>query len=272
MARKKYSNPSVESAISRTERLWDDAFGQLEKYLLREAGKLNRKGGILMKDRFNIQTINDEILPSLLVRAREAGFGDVMREHARRCIDLTKDVLAESGRLGLPETLSATTGESAKALITETRGFVADRERGIARDIEMILRRSVTGNVKWDDLVKSISSTMGTRMNQARVETANVLSRFHNDIRVQHFENRGPDGEIRGTGWFLYDGPRDVRNRDFCAAFVGTRVTIEILDAHAVRLGRGNRPGPMPWYECRHELVPLVDKEDIERYQIGPRG
>jgi len=262
MPRKPYNNPDVESAVRDLEREFQDAFTQMERYLQDELASLNRDGQILVKDTFNIERINKAILPELKARARELGFGNVIDVQINNLSDLTKEILNESGSMGLPKSLTKTTGENIKALLQNAQSTILSDENLVSQELESILRRSATGNVKYDDLIGNIKDRLGIRQDQAITKSADVIQSFHTQARVEHFTDAGVE-------WFLYDGPRDERNRPFCAHFVGKRVTTKLLDSHAMDFERKHPLPPsvsLGGYNCRHELVPLVD-EDVDKYQ-----
>ena len=96
-------------------------------------------------------------------------------------------------------------------------------------------------------------------------------------------KSRIDEAKELGVKWFLFDGPDDEVTCDWCRAFVGTRVTVEILREHANSFGRDPCFQPAEywlcgvrseedWFEpCRHELVPLIKDKKSSRYPIGPR-
>ncbi len=272
MPRKPYANAAVNSAVRKLDKEYADAFEQLRVYLERELAKLNRDGQLLVKDRFNIRMINKTILPELQRKARELGFGDVIKAQTDELKGLAKEVLREA--YDLPDAANkflATTGENIKSLMLDGQRAVVSTESKVARELESILRRS--GNVRWDDLVGSISEKLNTTARNAMNEAASTMATFHTQTRVEHFEDRDSKGHIRGVKWWLYDGPRDERNRNFCSHFVGTRVTIAILNQHNHRFDRKH---PLPasislgGYQCRHELIPLPTPEMYNKYMIKP--
>ena len=265
MPRKPYQNAAVNSAVRKLDKEYADAFSELQRYLERELAKLNRDGQILVKDRFNIQAINNTILPGLQEQARELGFGDVIKTQTDQLKLLAKDVLKESKAVKGAAKFTAMTGENIKALLLDAQSKVIADESLVTRELESILRRSVTGNVRWMDLVDSIQGRMESTQGQAMRTAADITSQFHTQVRVEHLD--APDR------WWLYDGPRDTINRDFCAHFVGTRVTIAGLNKYATRYGRKHPLPPsisLGGWACRHELVPLTD-EAKDRYLEGPQ-
>ena len=85
-----------------------------------------------------------------------------------------------------------------------------------------------------------------------------------------------------GVKWYAILGPDDDVTCEWCEKFVGTRVTIEILQAHAGSFGRDPSKTPVeevlggcecdgPGSRCRHRLVPLMGMS-INKYPIGPKS
>jgi hypothetical protein len=264
MARVPYSSPLVESAVVDLDKKFKDAFENLKKEIRKQVQALNRDGQVLVRDRFNMARIR-EIVNQLKQTARDTGFGDVLDSSANSLVKMAEGVLDEAGGHGLPAQFSQTTGADLENLITGTQRAILHHETTVARDIERILLRSATGSTDWKDLVDRIESQMDIRRDQALTTAQDAVSTFHTHTRVTHFEEAGVE-------WFLYDGPRDARNRDFCSRFVRTRVTMEILNEHSIE-----RSHPLPasislgGWNCRHELVPLVTQQQINRWPIGPR-
>lgn len=264
MSRKPYTNPSVETAVRAMESKFGRAYDQLQVYLERELAKLNRDGQVLVRDQANIQAIQ-KLTQELQAKARALGYGDILKEQRAQLLSLSRAILDESGGMGLADEFSQVSGESIKALLRGSHSTLLADETRVARELEDMLIRSATGNVKWMDLVNNMSKRLEITQRQAMTKAADVLSSFHTQTRVAHFEDVGIE-------WFLYDGPRDTRTRRFCSHFVGTKVTVDILNKHSASYGR-NHPLPpqisLGGYNCRHELVPIA--ENAKRYKTGPR-
>jgi hypothetical protein len=267
MAREKYNNADVEAAAKAIEKDLEDAFAQLHAYLKDQLAKLNRDGQILSSDTFNISRVKN-IVERLQLIADENGFREAIENQSRRLTKLADAILEEAGDSGLPDKFAKSTGESLDALVWGVHREMLASERKIASDLERLIVRSVTGNVQWTDLIESLQNTMEINERQAVTAAMDAMASFHTVIRSKHFE-------AAGVTWFLYDGPADEINRDFCSEFVGRRVTLEMLDAYSDSFGRKH---PLPasvslgGYGCRHELIPLVEQEDIDSYEPGPRS
>jgi hypothetical protein len=279
LTRKPYSNPAVEAAVRKLEREWSGAFARLDKYLRRELGKLNRDGQILVRDAFNVDRIYNGILPDLQRQIRDRGFSRVLEAEIGQLSDLAYQILEEADDHGLPKSFTKTTGETVKALFQDAQARVLSEERLVARELEQILRRNMAGDVVWSDMIGQIQRRMGVTQQQAINRAMEAVSSFHTQVRVDAFERRDAKGRITGTAWFLYDGPQDERNRTWCGRFVGSRVTTRLLNAVAAKYGeawerRSSAPASVSLggWGCRHQLIPLVDPDTWEQYQIGPRG
>ncbi len=267
MARPEYSSPAVESAAKELEKAFERAFRQLRNSLRSEIAALNREGDILVRDQFNMRQIRS-IVNNLKRRARELGFDDIFDKEADGLIKSARSIIDEAGRLGLSTEFTETTGIDLENLIFDAQRTILHHENVVVREIEKILMRSATGNLAWDDLVRRIEKRMGIRQDQALTAANDAIQTFHTHTRVEHFTEAG-------IVWWLYDGPEGGPIREFCDHFVGTRVTMEILDDPQWQIafsGRGGHPLPpsdaLGGYNCRHELVPLVDLAGIP---IGPR-
>jgi len=269
-----YHNPAVDSAVRRLNREFDDAFRKLREYLQRELGSLDTTGRILERNRFNIDRINRALLPELKAKIREFGFGDVLDTQIDGLKSLAEQVLEQAGESGLPVKFKETTGDVIKNLLQDAQKQILTDETKVAAELESMLRRSMTGNVMWDDLVDRIGRNLQITQRQAMTRADDVVQSFFTTTRTLHFKDAGVD-------WFLYDGPRDDRNRVFCARFVGTRFTLEGINHYPPRgqedLWQRPKSTPLPpsqslgGYGCRHEAVPLVTAEAINRYPVGPR-
>lgn len=279
MTRKPYSNPAVGSAVRNIEREWSGAFSRLEKYMNRELAKLNRDGQILTRDAFNVDRIYNGILPDMQRQIRELGFGRVLETEINQLSDLSYKILQECDDHGLPKSFTKTTGETVKALFRDAQQRVLSEERLVARGLEQVLRRNMAGDTQWHDMIDQIRERMRVTQQQAITRAQEAIAAFHTQTRVAAFERRDSQGRIRGTTWFLYDGPQDGRNRTWCSRFVGTRVTSHLLNAMAAKYGhqwerRSSAPASVSLggWGCRHQLIPLVDPKARNRYPIGPRG
>jgi len=272
MERKPYNNAAVESAVKALDKQFEDSFQEMRRYMESELAKLNREGQILTRDVDNIRQLR-EIANTLKLKAREVGFGDILDRQSDELLGLAKEVLSEAKNHGMADQFTKTSGELIKSLMFDAQKQITARETLVAQDLEKILVRSATGNVEWMDLVGRIQDRLDLNQRQAMTNAADAIASFHTQTRREHFEDVEAQGK-KAVVWWLYDGPRDERNRDWCAHFVGTRVTMEILNKHATEFGRKHPLPPdvsLGGWGCRHELIPLINAEAWEKYPIGPR-
>lgn len=269
--RKPFVNPAAEAAALRINASFADAFRELERYLAAELEKLRFDGDSLQHDLYNITSIR-KLTAELQVKARELGMGDVIGAQARNLAALAREVLDEAAGLDMPHKFSGATAEEVRALMQDAQREIIAREVRVSSELERILVRSTVGALKRDDLLASLRSTLDINQRQAVTLAEDTIAAFHTSTRVAHFSQEDDNGRPL-VNWWLYDGPLDERNRDWCSQFIGTRVTLEILDAHATDFGRKHPLQPsvsLGGYNCRHQLVPLVD--GWQRYPIGPRS
>jgi hypothetical protein len=163
----------------------------------------------------------------------------------------------EDGAMVPADHFSDVSEEQIRSLKDGIRRGMLDFERRVASELEALVRGSLTGQLNLDKLAKTIQTQMDLREDQVQTMMSTSLSAFHRQTRAEHAQEAG-------VVWFLYDGPRDDRNRDFCAHFVGTRVTIQILRKYADRFGRNPKLIPVEvllgGHRCRHELMPQKGK------------
>ena len=208
------------------------------------------------------------------LRARIEGpilsaLGDVQSSELNGLVDV---VLAEADKLGIDGGLDDITQEDIRLLLDGNIKVLESMSKNWEVGIERILARSITGTVDWDDLSTRLGATIETTGETSGAVVGAAIAGFHTQVRTEYFDQEDEDGNPLVT-WWLYSGPDDARTRDFCSHFVGTRVTLDQLDEHADDFER-TFPAPpsvsLGGYNCRHELIPLVDQEDIDRYPIGP--
>lgn len=185
---------------------------------------------------------------------------------------LVDAVLSEADQLGIDGGLDAITQEDIRLLMDGNIKVLESMAKNWEVGIERILARSITGTVEWGDLTARLGATIETTGEVSSTVVASAIAGFHTQVRTEYFDQEDEDGNPLVT-WWLYYGPDDARTRDFCSHFVGTRVTLEQLDQFSDDFDR-TFPAPpsvsLGGYNCRHELIPLVDQEDIDRYPIGP--
>ncbi len=175
-------------------------------------------------------------------------------------------ILKESKHLGISADFDKEEIKQIKKLLSGSHKKLLKLRGEIAGDLEKVLIRQAVG-ADIEDVINKMSIKLRGSVTNASTEAEKIVAAFHTQTRVDHSEKNG-------VKWFWYRGPRDDRNRDFCARFVGTRVTKAILAKHATSYGRkGLTPvyAYLGEYNCRHELVPLPNPKSLKKYPIGPR-
>jgi hypothetical protein len=267
MARRSpYANPDVEDSVLDIDAAFRESFRKISARLTKLIRDIKRGQGVKYGDAATAAKIRRLIL-QLENEMNEAGFDDILSEQRIALRSMTKAIIDEAKDLDLPDTFSVAEKEQIKLLRSGSHHRLIMHRRKAASELEQILVRSATANVDTDDVVQAIARNLEITETQARTEAERTIATFHTQTRVERSTRAG-------VKWFLYRGPQDSRNRNFCAHFVGTRVTIEILARHAGRFDRDPKFVPVAaWlgtYNCRHELVPLVTEERIAQYKIGP--
>lgn len=267
MARRRpYANPDVENSVLDIDDAFRKSFRKISARLKALIRDIKRGQGVRYGDAATASKIRAMIF-ELEKEMADAGFADILKEQRAALTRMTNAVVAEAGELGFSGEFSAAEKNQIKLLRTGSHRRLLLLRSKAASDLEQILVRSATANVDVDDVVQAIADKLDVTETQARTEAEKVVSSFHTQTRVERATRAGVE-------WFLYRGPQDSRNRNFCSHFVGTRVTVAILARHAGRFDRDPKFIPVSaWlgtYNCRHELVPLVTEARIMRYPIGP--
>jgi len=256
----------IDKAERDIERKLRDTFQDLERKMRRHLDRLKSKKGIVGREAWNLR-INRQMIEKLQAEIKDSGYSDTLKLQVQKMRELSRQVLREAGDLGLPNKFSPISEEAIDTVLHGTRQNASKRGVEVASELETILMRSLTGNSSRADIIANIEKRLDVSRSQAMSEVTNQMSSFHRQVRVEHAQESGIE-------WFLYDGPLDDRNRDFCSHFVGTRVTLAILQEHASRFNRSLDAGPvvitLGGFGCRHELVPLL-LEFLKDYPIGPR-
>lgn len=262
-----YQNPDVEYAVRRTSASLERAFSGIQSDLERQLAALDRDGQVITRSPDNVRRVQ-RMAQEMQRQLRDAGYSEALQRQTEEMRRLAAAVLEEAGDKGIPQRFSETTGQSVQAILSNAHRELIRDEAKVAGDLEDLIVRSTMGSTEWMDIVSSLEEQLDLRQRQAITKASSTLSQFHTTTRVQHFADAG-------VRWWLYEGPRDDRNRDWCGHFVDTRVTVDILNQHASSFGRKHPLPPsisLGGYNCRHELIPLVEPSAIRRHPIGPRS
>ncbi len=269
---KDFANPDVDAAVKRMREELKKALKRVRAEVLAQLAELDRDGAMLVRDAYNVRSMR-QILDTLQETARDAGWEDVIKAQVEELRGLVQAVVNEAEDLDLPRAINSVTREDIQTLMGTSRRFLLGAEGQLAGDLEQILARSLTGRMEWGDVEGRIGKQLGLTEMQVGARVDATIAAFHTQVRTGQFGGEDEDGNPLVT-WWLYDGPQDERNRDFCSHFVGMRVTLAGLDEHASDFGR-NFPAPpsvsLGGYNCRHQLIPLVDPETFDQYEEGPR-
>jgi len=262
---KPYSNPDVESSVVAIRGDLQDTFKSLSRELKERLAELDRNKDLVDGSKLNIERIRN-LCQQLQKVADENGFRAAIDNQSNQIVKLAESILSESGRSGLATKFAGGTSDGIEAMMWGVHREIIGSEVKVAGDLERLLLRSVMGGTRWGDLIDSMQKTLDINEEQAITKASTTLANFHTLVRRRHFEENGIE-------WFEYAGPEDDINRPFCAHFAGTRVTAAILDANADEFKRNDPLPPsisLGGYNCRHELIPLVDGKDSD-LPVGPQ-
>lgn len=272
MARKPYANEDVDAATKKIQAEVAKAMERLFAELKAQLSDLERDEGNLARTYDNARALNN-ILDGLEETMRRVGFDDISERQIALMRELSDDVLREAKRLGFDKGFDAVTKEDITTLLNGNLRAIEALEREGAQGLERLLAKSLTGRLGWNDISDKMMQELNRLDDKTSLQLSASIAGFHTQVRTEYFSQEGEDGEPLVT-WWLYDGPSDERNRNFCAHFVGTRITLEDLDEHADEFDRDFTAPPsvsLGGYNCRHQLIPLVDPEVIKSYPRGPK-
>lgn len=266
--REQYANPRLEQSARRIEDGFQKAYRKILKRLRQRVKAIKAGQGTSKGDALVAAKMRSFVL-ELEAEIDAAGYKLLYARQGNEIKRLADEVAREARKLGIDASFSQ--DEKAKISLL-TRGAhrrLSFMRTKIASDLEQVLIHSVTGEIDTEDIIANISDRLDVSQSAARAEAEKAVAAFHAQTRAEH-------SEANGVRWFWYRGPQDDRTRDFCGHFVGTRVTMDILDKYAGSYGRN--PGLLPvyaylgGYNCRHELVPLPGEKAWLQYPVGPRG
>jgi hypothetical protein len=252
-----------------------DAFAQIKSYLTNLIGEYDAKDGALERDSFNLSRLS-ALLPQLKGHLEELGFSDIkdveLAELEALYVATIEEINAipHYGKLGeenISQDWKATSDQALDLVLSGAANETLRLRDDLASQLEAILVRTVmSGATKITDLIDEIQARADMTMNQAITLAATTIHAFSRQMTISA-------GEETGIEWFLFTGPEDNRTREWCAHFVGTRVTVEILDDYFNQWGHEDQPGPVEaylgGYNCRHRLVPLAGSF-VDKYPEGP--
>ena len=108
-----------------------------------------------------------------------------------------------------------------------------------------------------DDVEAIVSQQRDSLLRSLRADLVNALQAFRNAVTVRKAEDSGVER-------LLYAGPKDKKNRPFCAAHVGKTYTLTEVE-NMINDQGGPALTDMGGYNCRHEWRPVDDQGDEKR-------
>jgi hypothetical protein len=265
MARKPYANQDLEGSILNIEAGFEQAFRKILSRLRAKLKKIKAGQGVSKTDALVASKIKS-MIHALEDEINRAGFKKILATQGKEMKRIASVILKESKSLGL-EDFDKSEIKQIKKLIDGSHKKLLKMRGEIAGDLEKVLIRQSVG-ADFEDVINAMSLKLRGSVTRASTEAEKIVAAFHTQTRVEHSEKNG-------VKWFWYRGPQDGRNRDFCARFVNTRVTVAILEKHSTSYGRSGLTPVYAYlgeYNCRHELAPLPNPKSHAKYPIGPRG
>jgi hypothetical protein len=245
----------------------DRTFRKLQQYVLDLLDELEGDGALLKTDVFNINRA-DRLIDKLRAELGSLGFNDVIDAELESLKEMITAIKKEGGELGIGSEFSDTSNELIRSLFRRSSTATFNVAQQVAQELDDLVHDSIMGQVDFKQITRALQTKLGFRQDQMHSLVSSTLHNFTRQVRATHAAEAGVE-------WFLYDGPQDTANRDFCAHCVGRRFTRDMLESMAGEFGRSPKLIPVSiWlggYRCRHELVPLVDAKDIRLYEIGAR-
>lgn len=245
----------------------DRTFRRLQEYVLDLLDELEGDGALLKTDVFNINRA-DRLIDRLRAELGALGFNEVVDAELESLKEMIGAIRDEAGDLGIGREFSDTSQEIIRSLFRRSSTATFNVASQVAQDLDDLVHDSITGQVDFQQITRGLQTKLGFRKDQMHSLVSSTLHNFTRQVRATHAEEAGVE-------WFLYDGPQDTANREFCSHCVGRRFTRAMLEEMAGEFKRSPKLIPVSiWlggYRCRHELVPLVDAKDLKAYEIGAR-
>uniref|UniRef100_A0A6H1ZFD7 Uncharacterized protein n=1 Tax=viral metagenome TaxID=1070528 RepID=A0A6H1ZFD7_9ZZZZ len=245
----------------------DRTFRRLQSYFLDLLDELEGDGALLKTDVFNINRA-DRLIEKMRAELGQLGFNEVIDAELDSLKEMITAIKSESEDLGIGKQFSDTSQEMIRSLFRRSSTATFNVAHQVAQDLDDLVHDSITGMVDFPQITRALVNKLKFRQDQMHSLVSSTLHNFTRQVRTNNARESGVE-------WYLYDGPQDTINREFCAHCVGRRFTLEMLEGMAGSFGRSLKLVPVAvWlggYRCRHELVPLVDAKDLKQYEIGAR-
>jgi hypothetical protein len=126
--------------------------------------------------------------------------------------------------------------------------------RAIQETSKQLVMNTIGGK-KRSAVIKDIQESLGIKVDQARVLADTSLRSFDRQCQWQTAKEAGAD-------LFRYGGPKDLKNRPFCAEHAGKEYTgAQIAKMNNGQKQFGNVKLYMGGARCRHYWLPIVSPE-----------
>ena len=234
------------------------------------------------------QRIERDLLRSLVQLNTQNGSGDLVKQQAQTSAAVYRQVVRALEQVGSAETITvlgrrtveaveAITGQPASTLSVDVRqeldaivngaaNDVAAAFAGVQDEIRQAINAGVTSGGTLDDLIVDVQERLDVSFRQASAAV---------DAAIMGAGRRAVLAEAVASGvpWvYLYVGPKDAKNRPFCAQWIGKCVT----NPDAVDVTPG-QPSPVGTYcggyNCRHSWAPITRDRAVARgYEIVDTG
>lgn len=165
-------------------------------------------------------------------------------------IESLQDIFDLQSRLSERLYGSEFTPSTSRAQESRLAVFVNSREQNVG-----IMARAYANEVRQAFADSVISQTPISDFQIAEVEAPRIFSTLENDLKTNVASYSRIESLAIGSNYVLYAGPRDARNRPFCAERVNNIYPVEVVYTW------DNEQGLPAYlycggYGCRHQLVP----------------
>lgn len=236
------------------DRLMDKHSGRLEQVLLRSVGGLRpllaNTGTLAFADAVGAISINQ--LGALL---EQAGYSDFQRQLFADYRELAEEVVTRKYP-HLPATLQQLGGPSLRAIEAAMETDAIEWQRlgsDLAIRIKQQLEQMTLAPYTVSQAAQLLSTQTGLTLSRARTHINTSLAGLQRRIHMETAQQMERSGE---DVVFYYAGPRDKRNRPFCARWAGRAITKQRLgqldNGHNISV-KHHAGG----YNCRHDLLPM---------------
>lgn len=177
-------------------------------------------------------------------------------------IDGLQNIFDLQSRLAESYIPKLTEKEPSRAQQSRMAVFVNSRQQNVA-----IMARSYANEVRQGLADSIISQTPVSDFELTDVKAPRIFSALENDIKTAVASYNRLETLALGSKYVLYAGPRDARNRPFCAERVNNIYPVEVV--YTWDNGQGI-PAYLycGGYGCRHQLVPTEQKKKNENRNL----